>query len=305
MISPPCYYPISQEGMYEWYRILTESLDAGIMIYDQSWRQDIGTSLGVELIGQLAELPGIVSLKYGAPNIIEPMVEALDRFAERFAFIDNSLGYTSTLAYMHGAAGFISGPSTWWPEFELEFFRLLEAGDFAGADRWHAKIGPYMWLHQSEGGPGWRGPAGRGHHQGGAGLRGPPRRTVTTAVPRRERGGTARDSRGAGRPGRAAGGACLAATPGRSALLRGDAHVFGRVAQDGGSDGDLLDERARRHGGTEEDGGPPRPRRRSWLRGPRPSADAGAPRAAACRPRRAESCRRGCPGCGIRRSRCP
>ena len=157
MISPPCYYPISQEGMYEWYRILTESIDAGIMIYDQSWRQDIGTSLGVELIGQLAEFPGIVSLKYGAPNIIEPMVEALDRFADRFAFIDNSLGYTSTLAYMHGAAGFISGPSTWWPEFELEFFRLLEAGDFAGAERWHAKIGPYMWLHQSEGGPGWRG----------------------------------------------------------------------------------------------------------------------------------------------------
>ncbi len=157
MIAPPCYYPISQDSLYDWYRIITDSIDAGVMIYDQSWRQELGTTLGVELIGRLAELPGIVSLKYGAPNIIEPMVEALERFADRFAFIDNSLGYTSTVAYMHGATGFISGPATWWPEFELEFFRLLEAGDFAGADRWHARIGPYMGLHQSEGGPGWQG----------------------------------------------------------------------------------------------------------------------------------------------------
>ena len=164
MVAPPCYHPISQDSMFDWYQIITESIDAGVMIYDQSWRQELGTSLGVELIGRLAELPGIVALKYGAPNIIEPMVEALERFSDRFAFIDNSLGYTSTVAHMHGATGFISGPSTWWPEFELEFFQLLESGDFAGAERWHARIGPYMDLHHGAGGefsgqgdPGWQG----------------------------------------------------------------------------------------------------------------------------------------------------
>ena len=196
MISPPCYYPISQEGMFEWYRILTESIDAGIMIYDQSWRQEIGTSLGVELIGRLAEFPGIVSLKYGAPNIIEPMVEALDRFADRYAFIDNSLGYTSTLAYMHGATGFISGPATWWPEFELEFFRLLEAG---GLRRGGPLARQDRALHVAapeRGRPRMAGAAGLGHHQGRVGLRWAARRTDPATVPRRQRRGTTRDQCG-------------------------------------------------------------------------------------------------------------
>ena len=38
MVSPPFYDPIDQDGIFEWSRILNESVGAGIMIYDQSWR---------------------------------------------------------------------------------------------------------------------------------------------------------------------------------------------------------------------------------------------------------------------------
>ena len=154
MIPPPCYYPMEADSLFEWYRILAESLDAGIMIYDQSWRAGAGTKLTLPLIERLADLPNIVSLKYGNALILEEMVEALQRFADRFAFVDNSLGYTSALAHMHGATSFISGPATFWPEFELEFFRLLEDGDYAAAERWHARLAPYFDLFQGEGGMG-------------------------------------------------------------------------------------------------------------------------------------------------------
>ena len=152
MIPPPCYYQIDEQGMYEWYRIIAESLDARIMIYDQSWRASLGTKLTLPLIERLAGLPGIVSLKYGSAGIFDEMIAALDRYAGRFVFIDNSLGFTSTVAHMHGATGFISAPVTWWPEFELQYFGLLEENDYAAADRLHARLAQYMdWFGGSHG----------------------------------------------------------------------------------------------------------------------------------------------------------
>ena len=150
MIPPPFYYRIDQQDIYEWYRILSSSLDIGIMIYDQSWRANLGTKLGLPLMERLAGLERIVALKYGAPRLFFEMIEALERFSDRFAFIDNSLAYTAGVSHMHGATGFVSGPSVWWPEFELEFFRLLEDGKYAEADRWHTRLAPYMAMFHGE-----------------------------------------------------------------------------------------------------------------------------------------------------------
>jgi hypothetical protein len=43
---------------------------------------------------------------------------------------------------MHGAAGFVSECSTWWPEFELRYWELLEAGEYRRAELGHAHINP-------------------------------------------------------------------------------------------------------------------------------------------------------------------
>ena len=150
MIAPPFYDAIDQDGIYEWYRILSESLDMGIMVYDQSWRTDLGTTLGLPLIERLAGLDNVVSLKYGSPNIFEATIIALEQFSDRFAFIDNSLAYTAVASHMHGGTGFISAPATWWPEFELNFFDMMERGEYAEADRWHARLAPYMAWFQGE-----------------------------------------------------------------------------------------------------------------------------------------------------------
>ena len=151
MIAPPFYDSIDQDGIYEWYRIIDESVDMGIMIYDQSWREDLGTTLGLDLIERLAGLKNIVSLKYGSPNIFSDTVVALERFSDRFAFIDNSLGYTAVVSHMHGGAGFISAPSTWWPRFELDFYDLMEEGRYPEADRHHARMARYMDWFSGEG----------------------------------------------------------------------------------------------------------------------------------------------------------
>lgn len=150
MCPPPYYYRLSEDAFFEWYRLLAEAVDIGIMVYDQSWRSELGTAIQLPVMERLTGLPNVVALKYGSPNLFMEMIDALDRYAGRFAFIDNSLGYTATIGHMHGGAGFISGPSAWWPEFELHFWDLLQAGKYAEADRWHARIAPYMQFHRDE-----------------------------------------------------------------------------------------------------------------------------------------------------------
>ena len=150
MIPPPYYYRLDDDALVEWFRVIAEAVDIGILVYDQVWRVGLGTSVSLAAMERLAQIPNVVGLKYGSPAQYMDMIDALDRFADRFAFIDNSLGYVSTVGFMHGASGFISGPSSWWPTFELHYWDLLKEGKYAEADRWHARLSPYMEFHRDE-----------------------------------------------------------------------------------------------------------------------------------------------------------
>lgn len=150
MIAPPFYDSIDQNSIYEWYRELAGKLDLGIMIYDQSWRGALGTGLTIPLMDRLADLDNIVSLKYGSPNLFEDTIVALERFSDRFAFLENSLAYTAVLAAMHGGTAFVSSTSCWWPEFEIRFFQMIQKKQYAEADKWHTRLAPYFAWFQGE-----------------------------------------------------------------------------------------------------------------------------------------------------------
>ncbi len=142
MIPPPYYYSITQEDIYRWYKVIAEEVkDIGIMAYTQPWRS-IGSFISVPLMGKLAEIESIVSMKYGG-DVMRDYVTALGLYSKRFSFIDNSIAYTATVGHMHGAAGYITGPVVFWPEFEAKYWSLLEQRKYQEADKWHAKIGPF------------------------------------------------------------------------------------------------------------------------------------------------------------------
>ncbi len=153
MIPPPFYYPINQEDMYRWYKTIADEIKIGIMAYNQPGRS-IGSFLSVPLMGKLAEIENMVSMKYGG-TVMMDYITALGLYSKRFAFIDNSTGYTSTTGHMHGAAGYITGPGVFWPELEAKYWSLLEQGKYQEADKWHAKLGPFwQWYRSEESGSG-------------------------------------------------------------------------------------------------------------------------------------------------------
>ncbi len=145
MIPPPFYYSISQADIYRWYKVIAEETKIGIMVYSQWWR-NLGTFISVPLMGKLAEIENIVAMKYGGE--MRDYITALGLYSERFAFIDNSIAYTAAVAHMHGAAGYITCPGAFWPEFDAKYWSLLEQGKYQEADKWHAKLGPLweFWL---------------------------------------------------------------------------------------------------------------------------------------------------------------
>ena len=141
MIPPPYYYGTSQPDMVRWYTLLARQIKVGIMTYSQPWRNS-GMSFSSSFITELSSLENVISIKTGGEQLME-YVEMLETFSKRFAFIDNSLGYTSSMAHAHGASGYITGPAAFWPELEAQYWALLEERKYGEAEKLHGKLGPF------------------------------------------------------------------------------------------------------------------------------------------------------------------
>ncbi len=143
MLAPPMYYPLTEDAIVDFYRRFADAVDIGIMVYEQAWRgPQVGAGVGPRILARLIDIPNVVAMKHsGLYNVSEEMA-ILDRFADRVAYLDTSAAFVTTTAHMHGAAGFVSECSTWWPEFELRYWELLDAGQYRQAELGHAHINP-------------------------------------------------------------------------------------------------------------------------------------------------------------------
>lgn len=145
MCAPPYYYPLNEDVIVDWYERLARNVDIGIMVYDQAWRgQFVNACITVRCLSRLVAIPAVVAMKHSGLSRLIDEFSILDRFHDRIAYIDSSAGYTATTAHMHGAAGFITGVAPWWPEYELEYWNLLEAGRYLEAERHHMRLFPFQ-----------------------------------------------------------------------------------------------------------------------------------------------------------------
>ncbi|HLJ61898.1 MAG TPA: dihydrodipicolinate synthase family protein [bacterium] len=145
MCPPPFYYPLNEDAIVDWYDRLAKSVDIGIMVYDQSWRgQFINACITVRCMERLVAIRNVISMKHSGLGQLIDEFTILNRYHERIAYIDSSAGYTATTAHMHGAAGFITGIAPWWPEYELRYWELLQAGKYLEAERYHSRLYPFV-----------------------------------------------------------------------------------------------------------------------------------------------------------------
>ncbi|MCA9177307.1 MAG: 4-hydroxy-tetrahydrodipicolinate synthase [Planctomycetales bacterium] len=136
LVVAPYYNKPSQEGFYQHYKVLAESCDLPICVYNIPGRT--GKNIEPETIVRMAELPNITMVKE-ATGSLDQASQVLGATDLTLLSGDDSL----TLPLMSvGGEGVISVVGNIVPEDMLALTRAFAAGDLAAAQAAHHKLFP-------------------------------------------------------------------------------------------------------------------------------------------------------------------
>jgi 4-hydroxy-tetrahydrodipicolinate synthase len=125
----PYYNKPTQEGLYQHYKAIAQSVPLPIVVYSVQGR----TGVNVEplTLKRLAEIDNIVGVKEASGNISQ-MAAVMQHVPERFAVLSGDDSITIPLIAL-GGKGIVSVVSNEIPRQMTELAQLALSGDFAGA----------------------------------------------------------------------------------------------------------------------------------------------------------------------------
>ncbi|MEN6452457.1 MAG: 4-hydroxy-tetrahydrodipicolinate synthase [Thermoguttaceae bacterium] len=136
LIVAPYYNRPTQEGIYQHFKALATAVDIPLCIYNIPGRT--GRNIEPETIIRIAELPTVTMLKE-ATGSLDQASQVIGATDLTVLSGDDSL----TLPLMSiGARGVISVVGNIIPRDMIAMLKAFEAGDLAGARRWHYKLFP-------------------------------------------------------------------------------------------------------------------------------------------------------------------
>lgn len=126
-VCPPYYYTPSQDDIYYHFKVVSDAVDIGIVLYNTWWT---APNIGVEELERYTELEHLIGVKWSQP-VPHAYMRGYDTFASRFAIIDNAVHHV--YAHMQGAVAWISHVSNFWPQHDWAVLDLMNAGRYAEA----------------------------------------------------------------------------------------------------------------------------------------------------------------------------
>ena len=127
-LGPTYYYTPTEGDALRLFQMVGRESDVSIIIYHTFWE---GLNMSLDLLKRLAEMPTVRGLKWDAPTD-EEYRQGFTALHNDLVMIDNADRYV--LAHSLGARGFITHISSFWPEYPLRVWDLLEQGDYAGVE---------------------------------------------------------------------------------------------------------------------------------------------------------------------------
>jgi 4-hydroxy-tetrahydrodipicolinate synthase len=131
----PYYNKPSQEGLYQHYKAIAESISLPIILYNIPGRT--GVNIEPATIKRLAEIDNIVGVKEASGNISQ-MAVVLDTVPDRFVVLSGDDAITIPLMSL-GGRGLISVSANEIPAEMTRITHLCLANDFAAAREIHRK----------------------------------------------------------------------------------------------------------------------------------------------------------------------
>jgi 4-hydroxy-tetrahydrodipicolinate synthase len=145
----PYYNRPTQEGLFQHYRAICDTVAAPIIVYNVPGRT--GCNVDVGTLERLARLPGIVGVKEASGNMTQ-IAEACRAVPPDFIVLSGDDALTLPVMAV-GGRGVISVASNQLPAEMVRLVELAEAGDFAAARVVHQRLLPLMQVNFVEANP--------------------------------------------------------------------------------------------------------------------------------------------------------
>ena len=139
---PPYVHTASKEGVYQYYKIVAESVNIGIMLYTHPGFG--GTMLPPDLIARLAKIENIVGIKDCTLNVADYAFNALIDPEDMILINGNAeVSYVGSSAYGVRYRGFVSAPlANFAPRLSYDIYEAVKAENFKKAYEALKKILP-------------------------------------------------------------------------------------------------------------------------------------------------------------------
>ncbi|MEM3385769.1 MAG: dihydrodipicolinate synthase family protein [Nitrososphaeria archaeon] len=147
-ISPPFYFPVNAEVIYQFFEQISRKTDIGIMVYNTPW-VNRGYNIDLKLMEKLVKIENIVSFKWRNDNEIT-YLKAIEKFSSKISFLDNTL--SPVPAYILGARMYLAIPANFAPKYSLHIHELLTNRRYEEATKelFKLHIPYYEWINEVE-----------------------------------------------------------------------------------------------------------------------------------------------------------
>lgn len=141
LVITPYYNKPQQNGLYEHYKLLAESTNIPIIVYNVPSRT--GTDIDVETIGKVAELDNIAAIKEANPDLdkVSQIIKKIDEIGKtnEFAVLSGNDDLTLPMIAL-GAKGVISVVANVDPARMSQLVNYALEGDFEAASEAHYEL---------------------------------------------------------------------------------------------------------------------------------------------------------------------
>lgn len=141
LVITPYYNKPQPHGLYEHYKMLVESTDIPIIVYNVPSRT--GTDIDVDTIGKVAQLDNIIAIKEANPDLdkVSQIIKKLEELGCRddFNIISGNDNLTLPMIAL-GAKGVISVVANVDPERMSQMVRYALEGNYHDAEKLHYQL---------------------------------------------------------------------------------------------------------------------------------------------------------------------
>jgi len=141
LVITPYYNKPQQHGLFKHYKLLTETTDIPIIVYNVPSRT--GTDIDVETIGKVSQLDNVIGIKEANPDLdkVSQIQKKLDELGNRddFSIISGNDNLTLPMLSM-GGTGVISVVANVDPERMSNMVRYALDGDYTSALKLHDEL---------------------------------------------------------------------------------------------------------------------------------------------------------------------